>query len=121
MSNQASSSSLRSAGESAQAEEVQRWTAKRKATVVLDLIKGKVTAAEVARQHSLTVAEIERWRDDFITQGTEALRSHPRELATQHEAERKELLAKVGELTLHVDVLKKAHRILGRDLPEGIS
>ena len=41
---------------------VQRWTAKRKAAVVLDLIKGKTTAAEVARQHDLTVAEIERWR-----------------------------------------------------------
>lgn len=47
--------------------------------------------------------------------------SHPRDLAEQHEAERQKLLAKVGELTLHVDVLKKVHRLQGRDLPEGIS
>lgn len=40
--------------------DVQRWTAKRKAAVVLDLIKGKTTAAETARQHDLTVGEVER-------------------------------------------------------------
>ena len=101
--------------------DVQRWTAKRKAAVVIELIKGKTTAAEIARQHDLTVGEVERWREDFITQGTEGLRSHPRDLAEQHEAERQKLLAKVGELTLHVDVLKKVHRLQGKDLPEGIS
>jgi|SRR5688500_9468833 transposase-like protein len=100
--------------------DVQRWTAKRKAAVVIDLLKGKTTAAEVARLHDLTVGEVERWRDDFIAQGTEGLRSHPRDLAEQHEAERQKLLAKVGELTLAVDVLKKVHRLQGRDLPEGI-
>ena len=102
-------------------DDIQRWTAKRKAAVVLDLIKGKTTPAEVARAHGLTVAEVERWRDDFITQGSEALRSHPRDQAAQFEAREQQLLAKVGELTLAVDILKKAHRILGKDLPEGIS
>jgi len=101
--------------------DVQRWTAKRKAAVVLELLKGKTTAAEIARQHDLTVGEVERWREDFIAQGTEGLRSHPRDLTEQHEAEKKTLLAKVGELTLAVDVLKKVHRLQGRDLPEGIS
>ena len=50
--------------------DVQRWTAKRKAAVVIELIKGKTTAAEIARQHDLTVGEVERWRQDFITQAT---------------------------------------------------
>jgi transposase-like protein len=101
--------------------EIQRWTAKRKAAVVLDLIKGKITAADAARQHGLTVAELEQWKDDFLSQGTEALRSHPRDREAQWEAEKQRLQAKVGELALEVDVLKKAHRILGKDLPEGIS
>jgi hypothetical protein len=48
------------------------------------------------------------------------LRSHPRDLAAQ-EAREQQLLAKIGDLTLSVDILKKAHRILGKDLPEGIS
>jgi transposase-like protein len=105
----------------ADADSPQRWTAKRKATLVIDILQGKTTAAEAARQHALTLAEVEQWRDDFITQGTEALRSHPRDLVQQFETREKTLLAKVGELTLHVDLLKKAHRYQGKDLPEGIS
>ncbi|PWW33188.1 transposase, partial [Chromohalobacter israelensis] len=34
---------------------IKRWTAKRKASVVMDIFKGKTTVAEVARQHDLTV------------------------------------------------------------------
>jgi transposase-like protein len=105
----------------ADADSPQRWTAKRKAALVIDILQGKTTAAEAARQHALTLAEVEQWKDDFITQGTEALRSHPRDLTQQFEAREKTLLAKVGELTLHVDLLKKAHRYQGKDLPEGIS
>ena len=102
--------------------EVQRWTAKRKAAVVLDIIKGKTTPSQVAREHgNLTVADVERWLNDFVKGGEEHLRAHPRDRAAQHEAEKKELYAKIGELSLHVYVLKKAHSILGKDLPEGIS
>ena len=101
--------------------DVQRWTAKRKAAVVVDLIRGKTTAADAARQHGLTVAEIEQWKEDFLSQGTEALRSHPRDREAQWEAEKQRLQAKVGELALEVDILKKVHRMYGKDLPEGIS
>lgn len=99
---------------------VQRWTAKRKTAVVLDLIKGKTSAAEVARQHDLTVAEIERWQDDFLAGGQERLRSNPRDEATRFAAEKKDLLAKVGELTLQIDVYKKVHEVLGKPLPDGM-
>ena len=34
-----------------QVEDVKRWTAKRKSAVVLDLIKGKATAIDVAYKH----------------------------------------------------------------------
>ena len=98
-----------------------RWTAKRKAAVVLELIKGTTTPSEVARQHDLTVGEIEQWKEDFISQGTEVLRSHPRDQEAQWEAREKDLLAKIGDLTMEKEVLKKTHRILGKDLPEGIS
>jgi transposase-like protein len=88
-------------------EPFKRWTAKRKAAVVLDLIKGKTTPTEVARQHDLTVADVEKWLDTFAQAGEEALRSNPRERDEQHEAERNRLHAKIGELTLELDVEKK--------------
>lgn len=44
-------------------EEIQRWTAGRKAAVVLDIIKGKATAADAAKQFCLKYGYT-KWRDD---------------------------------------------------------
>ncbi len=104
-----------------QVEDVKRWTAKRKSAVVLDLIKGKTSAVDVARKHDLTVAEVEGWVERFLAGGEGQLRANPRDLEAQWDAERGQLHAKIGEQALHIDVLKKAHRIVGKDLPEGIS
>ncbi len=88
-------------------DEIQRWTAGRKAAVVLDVIKGRATPADLARQHDLTVGEIEGWVEKFLEGGREGLRAVPRDLESRFDAEKKDLLAKVGELTLQVDALKK--------------
>lgn len=101
-------------------DEIQRWTAKRKAAVVLDIVKGKTTPADVARKHgNVTVGEIEGWVDRFLKGGEEHLRAHPRDLAAQFEAEKDKLHAKIGELTLINDALKKKNRILGIDDVDG--
>ena len=38
-------------------EVVQRWTTKRKAALVLSVLKGETSIAEAVRQHGLTMAE----------------------------------------------------------------
>jgi len=40
-------------------ENVQRWTAKRRTALVLQIVKGEASAQEAARKHGLTVAEVE--------------------------------------------------------------
>jgi len=60
-------------------DEIQRWTAGRNAAVVLDVIKGRATPAELARQHDLTVGEIESWVEKFLEGGREGLRAVPRD------------------------------------------
>ncbi|RYG93419.1 MAG: DUF1153 domain-containing protein [Alphaproteobacteria bacterium] len=102
-------------------EDIKRWTARRKATAVMDIIKAKTTPSELARSHDLTIAEVEQWMDDFVSQGTEALRSHPRDVEAKHLAEKKELLAKIGELTMEKEVWKIARDILGKPLPDANS
>ena len=92
----------------------QRWTAKRKAAVVLEIIKGKTTAAEVARQHGLTVAEVDSWSDRFMQGAEEFLKALPKEIEERHGAEKKELLAKIGEQAMQIEVLKKANGIPSR-------
>jgi len=59
-------------------DEVQRWTAKRRAALVISLLKGETTAAEAARRHGLKVAEVEEWRDRFLLGAENALRVRKR-------------------------------------------
>ena len=40
-------------------EPIERWTAKRRVALVVSILKGDTTAAEAAREHGLTVGEIE--------------------------------------------------------------
>lgn len=102
-------------------DDIKRWTARRKASAVMDIIKGKTTAAELARTHDLTIAEVEQWMDDFISMGTEALRSHPRDAEALHKAREKDLLAKIGDLTMQMEVYKIACDIMGKPLPDAKS
>ena len=48
------------------AEPIERWTAKRRVALVVSILKGETSVAESARQHGLTVAEIEEWREKFL-------------------------------------------------------
>ncbi len=101
--------------------DIKRWTARRKAEVVTEIIKGKTTAAEVARTHDLTVGEIEQWKADFIEMGTEALRSHPRDAEAKHRAEKKDLLAKIGDLTMQMEAYRIACDLQGKPHPDANS
>ena len=47
-----------------QVEDFKRWTAKRKSAVVLDLIKGKTTADDVARKQAANESRDVAW---FVT------------------------------------------------------
>jgi len=99
-------------------QEFQRWTAKRKSAVVLDIIKGLTTTAEAARKYGLTVAEVERWVDAALHAMESGLRSNPKEAAEEWEAEKKDLFAKIGQLSLEVDLLKKVQGLGRRDSEE---
>ena len=92
-------------------EEVQRWTARRRAALVLSLLKGETTAADAARRHGLKVAEVEEWRERFLLGAENALRARPKEEAVLREEEVNRLKRKVGELTMDLDILRvAAHR-----------
>jgi outer membrane protein TolC len=66
-------------------EEVQRWTAKRRAALVISLLKGETTVVEAAQQHGLKVAEVKGWRDCVLLAAENGLRAQPKEDAALHE------------------------------------
>ena len=79
-------------------EEVQRWTARRRAMLVISLLKGETTVAEAARRHGLKVAEVEEWRDRFLLAAENGLRARPKDDEALREEMVNRLKRKVGEL-----------------------
>ena len=96
-------------------KEIQRWTAKRRAALVVSILKGETSVAAAARQHGLKVSEIEDWQEKFALGAENALRSRPREEEALKDEQIKRLKQKVGELILDLDVLKTANRLRPTD------
>jgi len=92
-------------------EQVQRWTAKRRSALVVAILKGETSVAEAARQHGLTAAEVEDWREKFLLGAENALRSRPRNQEALKDEQIKRLQQKVGELVLDNDILKAAAKL----------
>jgi transposase-like protein len=91
-----------------QEQDFQRWTAKRKAAVVLEVLRNQVTGVDACRKYGIKQSELEVWTAQFLEGGENSLRSNPRDEQMLYEAKLKELHAKIGELTLERDVLKKS-------------
>ena len=89
-------------------ESPQRWTAKRRATLIVSILKGETSAQAAARKHGLTVAEVEEWRDRFLLGAENALRARPKDEDALKDEQIKKLKQKVGELVLDVDILREA-------------
>ena len=66
---------------------------------------GVVTVAEVCREYQLSRTTVDRWLSAF-DDGTLEGKSSSRERELERENER--LKAKVGELTMQIDILKKS-------------
>lgn len=89
-------------------DNLQRWTAKRRAALVLSVLKGETSVQEAARKHGLKVAEIEEWKERYLMGAENALRSKPRDEEALKEEHIRRLKQKVGELVLDIDILKEA-------------
>lgn len=58
-------------------EPIKRWTAKQHVALVVGVLKDDTSVAEAARQHGLTVAEVEDWREKFLLEGENPLLELP--------------------------------------------
>ena len=58
---------------------IERWTVKRRVSLVVSILKGENSVAEAARTHGLTVVEVDNWREKFLLGAENALRSRPRD------------------------------------------
>ena len=84
-----------------------RWSAKRKASVVVRLLRGE-SLDSVARETGVTVARLTEWRESFLVAGESGLkgrRGDPEVAA--FDDERRRLQAKIGEMTMTTELLEE--------------
>ena len=89
-------------------DDIQRWTTKRKAALVLSIIKGEMSIQQAARQHGITVAELEDWKERFLLAAENALRARPKDEEALREEQIKKLKQKIGDLVMDIDILREA-------------
>jgi transposase-like protein len=96
-------------------EDFKRWTAKRKAALVTEIIQGKTTTAEASRAFDLPPSEIEEWVEDGRRGMENALRAKPLEIKEQYERQIKDLQEAYGEAMLELRARKKLQSLLGEE------
>ena len=86
---------------------VERWTAKRKSALVIEIIQGKTTVAEASRSFDLSPSEIEGWVDDACRGMENALRANPLDVRQEYEKQLRDLQEAYGEAMLELRARKK--------------
>ena len=94
-------------------DDIKRWTAKRKAALVMEIIQGKTTVAEASRSFDIQPSEIEEWMDEAKRGMENALRTKPLEVKEQYERQIKDLQEAYGEAMLELRARKKLNSMLG--------
>lgn len=94
-------------------EQTLRWTAKRKAEIILQVLRQTTTVIDVARQNDLMPSEVQEWVDTFLKAGEQGLKARAANAQEQTEKEIKELKAAIGDLYVENAILKKAKALWG--------
>lgn len=94
-------------------EQEKRWTARRKADVVLQILRQTTTVVDVARANDLTPSEVQGWVDTFLKNGENGLKTNSKDVHAQYQREIKELKEAIGELYIDNAILKKAKALWG--------
>ena len=87
-----------------------RFTPEFKARVVLELISGAKSLAEVCRQHQLNAQMVTRWKSEFLEKVPQLFQTG--EQNSLEQARIAELERLIGRLTLELEISKKASTIL---------
>jgi transposase len=87
-----------------------RFTPQFKSQVVLQLLSGERSMAELCREQQLTSQMIGAWKQQFVAAATQAFESDADRKAEQERIA--ELERMVGKLTMELEIAKKASSLL---------
>ena len=92
------------------AKKRRQHSAQFKFEVVMAMLRGEQTVAEVCRQYDITESLAYKWRDQFLGQAPDIFKDHRQkdQAAADQAARIAELERLVGRLTLEKEILEKA-------------
>lgn len=96
-------------------DDIKRWTAKRKAVLVMEIIQGKTSISEASRSFDISPSEIEELVDEAKRGMENALRAKPLDIKEQYERQLKELQEAYGEAMLELRAQKKLQSLLDKE------
>jgi transposase-like protein len=88
-----------------------KFTAGFKAQVAIEALKERDTMAELSKKYEVHPNMIAKWKQEFIDRSSEIFQTNPPEV--DFEAERQKLFAKIGQLEMERDWLKKISKMAG--------
>ena len=91
------------------------YSAEFKAKLVLQVLSGEKTASELCRTHKLHASVLNRWRAEFIEHASSIFERGNRGKDSDSAARIAELERLVGQLTLQLEIAKKASYYLNPD------
>jgi hypothetical protein len=92
-----------------------RWSAKRKVSVVLELLRG-TDLESLSRRHGVTAATLSAWRDEFLAAGEAHLKSRATHVDDEETQRLKQVVA---EQAVRNELLKEKIRHLEASGPLG--
>ena len=98
------------------------FTAEYKAKIVIEVLRGEKTVSEIASREDIAAKQLHNWKKEFLENAYRAFSVTKDEKEAKNQARaamdrEKELMSKVGQLTIENDWLKKkSDGIFGRDL-----
>lgn len=87
-----------------------KFTPQFKSQVVLQLLSGERSLAELCREHQLPSQMIGTWKQQFLAGATQAFENET--TSNQEQARIAELERMVGKLTMELEIAKKASSLL---------
>lgn len=87
------------------------FSASFKAQVAIEALKERQTLAELAKKYEIHANMISRWKQEFLERGFEIFEKEPQ--AKTDENEKEKLYAKIGQLEMERDFLKKNLKKIG--------
>ena len=94
------------------------FSSEQKIMIVMEALRGEVSAAEVCRKHGITQSLFYKWNKEFMEAGKKRLNGDTDRQATSDEVtdlrkENQRLKGMVADLMLRYDIVKKSLTILG--------